>query len=68
MRTTRPAEFSKEWDVDGDRSWGYCNLHPKKIRCHASIHADFDLRSVATMRAFARWLTRAADYMEKHRD
>jgi hypothetical protein len=68
MRTIRPAEYGKEWEFDGDHSWGYCKLHPTKNVCHVSIHADFGEKSLVSLKAFAKWLSRAAAYMEAHCD
>lgn len=63
-RIVRPTEFAREWDINKSTSWGYCRIHPTENQSHVSIHGDFDRKSVRTMRQFARWLMRAADYLE----
>jgi hypothetical protein len=64
-RTVRPTEFAREWDINRSTSWGYCKVHPTENQAHISIHADFDAKTTAAMRQFARWMMRTADYLEK---
>ena len=64
MRTTRPADFFREWYLKGAASWGVCKMHPKEPVAHVSIHADFTRKQALAMRQFAKWLERAARNLE----
>ena len=64
MFTTRPKEMFNEWGKT--QSWGSCRMLPTQNAAHISIHADFDGKSATELRKFARWMERAAKYLEEN--
>lgn len=61
---TRPAEYAKEWGKT--MNFGVCRMLPTELTAHVSIHADFAARNADDLRRFAKWMIRAADYMERN--
>lgn len=64
MFTVRPKEMFNEWGKE--QSWGSCRMLPTKNAAHISIHADFDGKSARELRKFAKWMERAARYLEEN--
>lgn len=64
MWTVRPKEIFNEWGKE--QSFGSCRMLPTQNKCHISIHGDFTKSTARELRKFAKWMERAAKYMEEN--
>lgn len=64
MRTVRPTEHYREWG--NEVNWGCCKMLPTENVAHVCIHGDFAAADAEQLRRFAKWMERAARYLEQH--